>query len=219
MTIGPTHPIRCGDEHGRDSARARGPTRHATVLRFVLALSILLVPAAMAPRALWGRAATDPLARVRVGDWIQLEGTVQEDLSVLCSDVKILTGDFLDDDWSVQGAVRSIDAGKREFLIGGVRVCVTDDTAYDSPRGRLRGFSDLRLGMLVDIEGTYQASGRFLAAEVDDETDELSLQSPSRLPLEVVGRVEQVDLRRRTIVSLGTTFRLLDKTSVRSVIE
>jgi uncharacterized protein DUF5666 len=219
MTFGPTHAIRRHDEHGRDSRRALRSTRRTEVLPIVLALSILLVPAAIGPRALWGRTGADALARVRVGDWIQLEGTVQADLSVLCSEVKLLTGDFLDDDWSVQGAIRSVDAGKHEFVIAGVRVHVTNNTVYESPRGRLKGFSDLRPGMPVDVEGTYQPSGRFLAAEVDDETDELSLQIPSRQPFEVVARVEQVDVRRRTIVSLGTMFRLTDKTSVRSVIE
>src|SRR6266516_4226832 len=40
---------------------------------------------------------------VKVGQWVELEGMPQKDQTVLCSEVKILTGDFLEDDWNATG--------------------------------------------------------------------------------------------------------------------
>ncbi len=185
----------------------------------IVATSLLMAPAT--GRCQTGRKSpgTDPLARVKVGDWIQLEGTIQGNSPVACIEVRLLTGDFLDDDWSVQGTVRTIDPARREFVIAGLRVHVTENTTFENPSGTFRGFSDLRPGILVEVEGTYLKNGRFLAAEVDDESDEIARAPAIRNRIRVVGRAERVDIRKRLIAAVGTVFQLTEKTQVRSVIE
>ena len=209
----PTVPSPVRHHHGRPGARHLGP-----ILAFT-ALAILMAPATGGSQTLPRRPASDPLARVRVGDWVQLDGTIGKDLSISCDEVRLLTGDFLDDDWCVAGMIRSIDTGKHEFTVAGLRISVKENTQFESPSRTLRRFADLKTGMPIDVEGTYRRGGAFLAAEVDDESDEPPRVRGNPNRLRVVGRVERVDLRKRTITALGMVFRLTERTPFRSVIE
>jgi len=159
------------------------------------------------------------LATLKPGHWIQIDGTVRGGEPALCTEVRVLTGDFLDDDWALKGTVQTVDAGKRELAIGGVRVQVTENTSFDSPTRTFKGFPDLRPGMLLEVEGTYLRNGTFLAAEVDDESDENARKPWSRDRVVIVGKVEQVDSRKRLVSAMGFVFQVTEKTRLRSVIE
>ncbi len=159
------------------------------------------------------------LSGLRAGQWIQLEGTATGPSSVSCTELGQLAGDFLDDDWSLKGAVRAIDAAKREFAIGGCRVRVNENTTYDNPRGTFRGFSDLRAGMLVEVDGAFLHGRMLLAAEVDDESDEMVRQPKVRDQVEVLGKIERVDARRSMVTVMGIEFHVTAKTRLRTVIE
>ena len=164
-------------------------------------------------------AAAERLSSLRAGRWIQLEGVVEGASSVSCTEMGQLTGDFLDDDWSVRGTVRSIDAGRGEFSIGACRVRVSDKTVYDNPRGTFKGLSDLRPGMVVEVGGTFLQSRILLAAEVDDESDELVHRPRLKDRIAVVGKIDRIDAPGRLITVMGIGFRVTEKTRLRSVIE
>ncbi len=164
-------------------------------------------------------AAAGHLSSLRAGRWIQLEGAIQGPSSVTCTELGQLTGDFLDDDWSLRGAVRAIDAGKREFSIGGCRVRASENTTYDNPKGTFKGFADLRAGMLVEVDGAFLQSRVLLAAEVDDESEELVREPKLRDRVAVVGKIERIDTRKHLITVMGIEFRVTEKTRLRSVIE
>ena len=189
-----------------------------SVLAGILAASTLVLPTAARCQSAKMETAADHLATVKVGHWIQLEATVQQDSSARCTEIRLLTGDFLDDDWSLRGILQAIAPGRREFTIGGIRVQVTETTIFESPKRTLRGFSDLRLGMLVEVEGTYSKDLRILAAEVDDESDEIARRPWSKDQIRIVGKVERVDARKRLLSAMGREFRVSDKTRLRSVI-
>jgi len=162
---------------------------------------------------------SDRLASLRPGHWIQVEGILQPDGSVLCSKVDLLTGDFLDDDWSLRGTVQLLDSARREFTIGGCRVHLTENTRFEHVGRNRDGLSRLRPGMLVEVEGTYVRSRQLLAREIDDETDEIAGRSRVRNLITVDGKIEKVDPRRRVIETMGLTFRIMEKTRIRSVVE
>jgi len=197
----------------------------STVRRFLLEGMLIVAAVAIvaAPEAGWSqppksRTAASTLASLRAGQWVELEGTVQATSPLLCTEVKQLAGDFLDDDYSITGVVTAVDASKREFAIRGCRIRVTDRTIYGNDEGNLRGFSDLRPGLLVDVEGTFLQSLTLVAAEVDDESSEMALKPRLKDQVEVVGKLEQVDVRKRVVTVMGITFQITDKTKLRSVL-
>lgn len=159
------------------------------------------------------------LASLRTGRWIQLEGRLQGPAAVACTELGQLTGDFLDDDWSLRGVVKALDPRKREFSIAGCRVRVNENTTFDNPKGTFRGFSDLRDGKLVEVDGSFLQSRILTADEVDDESEELIHEPRLKDQVMVVGKIERIDARKRTITVMGIEFHLTDRTRVRSVIE
>jgi len=156
------------------------------------------------------------LAAVKPGQWVQLEGKAQRDLSVLCAEVKILTGDFLDDDWGISATTRRVDKKNRQFYLLNLPVKVQKDAEFENEAGTFHGFNDLKEKMLVELEGTYLKDGTFLAKEVEDESHKLTDEQIASEEVEVVGRVGKVDVKRRTITVMGIKFVLTDLTSGKS---
>ena len=171
-------------------------------------------------RAQGAAAATvaDPLATFKSGQWIKLLASAPGASPAPCTQLKLLTGDFLDDDWALRGTVKTVGPERREFTIGECRVQVTDNTTYDSPNRNFEGYSDLRPGSYVEVEGTFLKNRTFLAAEVDDESDELARQPKMKDQIEMVGRLERVDPRRGIITIMGCDFQVTSRTQLRSVI-
>lgn len=184
-----------------------------------LLIVFLVAPAAVGAQTASNPAVTDPLAGLSVGQWIRLQGTLRGSTSVTCTNVRQLAGDFLDDDWSLKGTVRSTDAAKQEFAIAGCRVSVTGNTTYGRSKGEFGGFPDLKVGMLLEIEGGFLQRGVLLAAEVDDESDELVRRPELKHQIEVVGKIDRLDARRRVLTVMGIDFHVTEKTRLRTVIK
>jgi hypothetical protein len=164
-------------------------------------------------------AAARHLAGLREGAWIQLQGVYVQGTTIACTEMRQLAGDYLDDDWALKGVVTSIHPGRQEFVIGTSRVRVRESTTYDNPRGGFTRFADVRKGMLLEVEGAFLQGGVLLAAEVDDESDELTGRPKLKDQVEVVGKITRVDPRRRTITIMGLEFRINDATKLRSAID
>jgi hypothetical protein len=159
------------------------------------------------------------LATLKPGQWVQLEGYTQRSFTVECSEVQILTGDFLDDDWGLTGVVRTIDKMQREAKILTVPVKFDKDTEFENNTGKFGGFVDLKIGMLVELEGTYLKDGTFLAKEVEDESAKLAKKPKLKDEIQAMGKVEKVDAVKRTITLMGMVFQLSDKTECKSAIK
>lgn len=163
--------------------------------------------------------ATDRLTTLKVGQWVQIRGGLRADSTSRCDELKILTGDILDDDWALKGSVQALNPAKLEFTLNGVGIQVTEDTNFDSPVRPFRAFSDLRMGQIVEVEGTYLKNGRFLAKEVDDESDEMARRPWAQGQIMLVGRIERVDARKRLVSAMGMVFEVTENTRLRSAIE
>jgi len=158
----------------------------------------------------------DLFKSLKVGQWLELQGTPQADMSYTAKKVKLLTGDFQDDDWEIKGVVKSVSATQKQFTVFRIPVTVTPDCVYESPDGTFTAFDNLKTGILVECEGTYLKDGKFLAEEVQHETD----FKPAELnELLVVGKVEKIDPAKRTVTIMGSTFRIAGATKIQSVVK
>src|SRR5437867_4970506 len=97
------------------------------------------------------------------GQWIRVEGPLQQSQDVLCNQIKIISGALKDSAWSIRGSLRGIDPTKRQLTVGRYRVRLSERPKFDSPSGTLKSFSNLKTGMLVKVEGIYGKDGTFVA--------------------------------------------------------
>ncbi len=185
-------------------------SRIPAVLIALTVLFLATVPTAEAQRRM---TVDEVLGALNPGQWLELEGVPQRDKSVLCAEVKMLTGDFHDDDWTLSGNVQRVNAEKRQVVVLGLTVQIPEDAEFESDVAKFRSFDDLKVGMFLEVEGTYLKDGTFLAKELEQE--EADVDSA----IEVQGRVESVDPSKRTITLMGLTFKLTERTQAKSAIK
>ena len=191
--------------------------RHDRIALAAAAL-LLLVPMGSA----WAQgnapiAVSKMFETVKTGQWIRLEGTLQKDQSVLCSKIKIPTASIPDSNWSIRGALRSVDATKRQLTIGRYHIRLVENPKFTSPMSTLKGLSDLHAGMVVKVEGTYGKDGSFVARKVNDESAQNAQKAEGELQILLVGKIERLNPAKRTIAVMGTTFIAGDNTKVTSL--
>ncbi|RMG68910.1 MAG: hypothetical protein D6715_01010 [Calditrichaeota bacterium] len=153
---------------------------------------------------------------VNPGQWVKVEGTPQPDLKVLTRKAKILSGDFEDDDWEISGKVTSINKKDSTFRILNLLIRVNHETDFETDdfKHKFSSFSQMKPGMVVEVEGTFLKNGTLMADEVQDETytdDEKKLKEVA-----VVGRVQSLDPRRGLVRVMGIEFQITPQTVVKS---
>jgi len=159
------------------------------------------------------------LAMAKVGQWIKIEGIVQKDGSVFCHEVEFLTGDFLDDDWEFTGIVQKVDLKENVFFVVRRPVKPGKEVEYDSKKSKFDSFDDVKPGMLVDLEGTYLKDGTFLAKEIENESEKLTIEPELKDEVQMLGRIGNVDARQQHIIVMGVPFKLTERTKGKSVIK
>lgn len=181
----------------------------------MLGLLSLLTPAAR----VHAQGIGEKFADIKVGRWIQLEGVPQKDQTLWCAEVKVLTGDFLDDDWRIRGVVQSVDPRAHKFTIARFLVQPKNDVDYDDKSGAIKSFDDLKIGQLVEVEGTYMKGGTFLAKEIENQFDKLTRKPGIERKIRVAGKVEKVDAAKRSITMMSATFLVTERTQFKSVLK
>lgn len=155
------------------------------------------------------------LIALKPGQWVKVEGIVQKDFSVLCKNIKILTGDFHEDEWSITATARSIDRAKKEFKVLLLPVKKQENTQYKAKRSIVdifNSFADLKESMLVEVDGAYLKDAIFLAVEIEDKSADLVEEPGLQNEVEAVGRVERINVAKRTVTLMGITFQFTGKT-------
>jgi hypothetical protein len=183
----------------------------------LIAISLLLGTAK--PSSAQSKAWMTPdeiMAAVKPGQWVKLEGGVQKDLSVQCKELKILTGDFLDDEWSISMIVKKVDPEKQQVEIMRLPVKIKQDAEYQAG---LKGFADIKAGMYLDVDGTYLKDGTFLAKQVEDESIKLVEKPETANEVDIKGKIEKVDAANNMLAIMGITVRITNTTKSRSVIK
>ncbi len=160
----------------------------------------------------------DVFKTVKPGQWVQLEGVPQRDFTVMATEIKVLTGDFQDDDWEAFGTVRAVQKENKQFDLLLVKMKVNADTDFETEElnGKFKGIVDLKPGMLVEIEGTYLKDGTFLVNEVQDETKGKADEAGT---VTFRGKVEKIDPVKRSVTVMGTKFTITSNTQTKSAVK
>ena len=192
-------------------------SRYPILLILAVALFTVSVSADVTEARRQKMSLNDILSTVKPGQWVKLEGIIQRDRSVICGQIKFLTGNFLDDDWAIDGIVERIDKANQEITLMGVPVKFHKDTQFEpNPTETFKGFNDLKTGMLVELEGTYQKDGKFLTKSIEDESAKLSQKPNLKHEIQVQGRVDSVDQVKARVTLMGIQFKLTDATKGKS---
>lgn len=156
------------------------------------------------------------LSKAKPGQWVELEGTVQTDLTVLALEIEFLTGDFMDDDWEFTAKVQAVTPAKSEFQVLSVPVKVTKDTEFGIG---IMSLAEITPGMLIELDGTYLQDGVFLAKEIENKTEKLKKKPKMDTMVEASGKIGRVDEANRIITVMGIQFYITDKTESKSLIK
>jgi len=156
------------------------------------------------------------LANAKPGQWVELDGIVQPDLSVLASEIEFLTGDFMDDDWELTAKVQAVTPATGAFQVLTVPVKITKETDFDKD---ITGLADITPGMLIELDGTYLKEGVFLAKEIENKTARAKAKPRRDTMVEASGKIGHVDEAKRTITVMGIQFYITKQTEGKSPIK
>ncbi|MGH7496934.1 MAG: DUF5666 domain-containing protein [bacterium] len=185
---------------------------------FVSLLLLTMTTAAMAQMRI-KMSPTEVIGALKVGQWVKMEGVVQRDYSVLTKSIKVLTGDFLESDWSITAVARIVDYRQKELKLMRLPIKTQADTDYENKTGHLQGFTDLKEGMLMEVDGTYLKDGTFLAVEIEDVSVELVEDPKLGGEVEAVGKIEKVDAATQVVMLMGIPFKIISETELKSAIK
>lgn len=181
-------------------------------LQLAAAVWMLVESAAYAQNA--PKTAIDLFSSVKPGQWVKIEGAIQKDFGLIAKEVKILTGDFQDDDWEIEAPIRRVvDKGQKKYEVLLIPVKMQEDATYESDDGSVTSFEGLKAGMYVEIEGTFMKDGTFMGEEVQPQ---LEPEEPNSASL--VGKAEKIDAARKTITLMGITCQVSEKTKIKSAV-
>lgn len=133
-----------------------------------------------------------PFSSLRVGDLVEVEARVQADGTMFA--VKIQIEDH-NEKVELKGTIQAI--GSDSLVVGGTTVVVSDATLIRDEHDRTAMFTDLVVGMLVEIEGTRQTDASILATKIDiddrDDEEEVHLEATIEAVgsgwIQVLGRI------------------------------
>jgi hypothetical protein len=115
--------------------------------------------------------ATAACGDIVVGDAVEVEGTLQDDASVVACKVSFEPPEV--EEVEVSGTINGApDGGTLSFILttdSGDVTIVTDSNTLFKEHGDLKTFGDLADGMSVEVEGILQGDGSILATKVSIE--------------------------------------------------
>lgn len=166
--------------------------------------------------AVFAQKAQDFLNKLKVGEWVEIEGVPQEDFTILLTEIKVIYGEFEDDDWEISGTISGVVAEEKKIFIVLLPIKFGDDTEYkhkkDDPEG-IKSFSDIKPGTFVEIEGSFLDS-TFLAAEIGPE----KVVEDKKNMIEWKGKVQAVNPASNSFSMLGHNIIFTPETKIKSLI-
>ncbi len=156
------------------------------------------------------------VSKAKPGLWVEVEATVQKDMSVHAIEIEFLTGDFMDDDWELRTKVLSVTPTENEFQVLFLPVKVTKETDFEND---IKSLNDIEPEMFVELEGAYLKDGVFLAKEVENIREKHQDKVRLETKIKAVGKIGQVDESKRTITVMGIPFSIAETTRAKSAIK
>lgn len=103
------------------------------------------------------------------------------------------------DDVEIEGPISSVDAAARTFVLHGVTVRITNRTEFDDLRE-----ADLQPGLLVEVEGEWNANGELVAEEIESRSADSSVEA----------RLEAIDAGQRLLQVGGVAVQVSARTLI-----
>lgn len=164
-----------------------------------------------------GRQQVDIFATAKPGQWADIKGPYQKDNSIMATKIKFVSGAISEGDCEISGKIISLDPEKREIKIARqLPIKCAADAEFKDKNGVAIAFTSLKVGMMVEAEGTYQKEGVFLAAEIEE--DEIKEEEEADY-LTVFGKIEKADASAKTIQIMGMTFVVTEQTKSKASIK
>ena len=189
--------------------------RNSTLPIFLSALC-LCSPAQLRAQSVKRWTPAEILAHAKPGQWVEIDGLLQKESTVLALEIEFRAGDFMDDDWRLLAKVKEVAPTKNELQVLWVPVKVTKETEFDD---KLQNLEDIKPEMLLKLEGTFTNDGIFLAKEISDRSRKLKVEPDFEGMLELVGRIGQVDEAKQIITVMGIQFQITEETEGKSLIK
>ena len=104
------------------------------------------------------------LADLKVGDRLLVRGTVQADMSVNATRIRVLPSEDEPEEMHVAGKVTAVDAAHGTFTIGDTVIATDANTEFEG--SGFQSLADLKVGDFALAEVVKQADGSLLAKEV-----------------------------------------------------
>ena len=158
------------------------------------------------------------MGALKVGQWVKLEGPAGGTPTVMCTEAKMLAGDFLDDDWEISGNVRRVDPAKGTLTVFTLSARLGQDARFKGSSEAFRSLAQVRNGMYINLEGTFLKDGSFIAKKVSERSEELAKKPQHLGRVWVKGRIDRVNPGSRTVTVMGIPFVITAQTRVKSVI-
>lgn len=187
--------------------------------RICVFLAIMVALSSAATQTKKKMTPAEVMAALKPGQWVKMEGIVQKDFSVRCMDIKALTGDLLEDDWEITAVVRKVDKEKQELALLLLPIKIQPSTEFEDKTGKVKDFADLNPGMLVEADGTYLKDGTFLPKEIENVSAELAGEPGLQNEVEIVGKVDKIDVDKHTVTVMGVTFHIIAATELKSALK
>src|SRR5262249_27992804 len=93
-----------------------------------------------------------------------------------------------------------------------------DDAEFKGSSDAFTSLVQVRVGMYVNLEGTFLKDGSFLAKKVNERSNELMKKPQHAGRVWVKGRIDKVDAGSRTVTVMGIPYVITSSTRVKSVI-
>jgi hypothetical protein len=151
------------------------------------------------------------LSTLKVGDTVEVQGTIQADMSVLAKTIQ-LEGSGDKGEVDLKGPIQSIDPGAGSLMVAGRKVTTNADTKIVGKDEAHVSFSSLKVGATVQVHGTTQADMSVLAKTIKlldnqggDDGGEVELQ----------GKIQSINAAAGTLVVAGKTVATDSSTRIR----
>ena len=144
-------------------------------------------------------------ADFNAGQFVEVEGDLQPDGSVLAKKIELEDHDH-DDENEIEftGHVQSIDAANLSIVVEGLVVLTDASTEFAGDGQPLSSFADLRVGQLVEVDGKLQDDGSILAKKIELEDEEEGEDE-----FEFKGVIQSIDVGASSMVFSGLYWCIL----------
>lgn len=188
--------------------------KKTAILSIVFLMLMAMVQSAFAQKTMDTAKYQKFLSKLKVGEWVELEGIVQPDFSVLLQEIEVVYGEVEEDDWEINGKISRVDPEKKNAFMLMLPIHFDNNVEYEDKLNVIKSFSDIKQGMMVEIEGSYLQDGTFLANEIG----QIEVKKDSeRNEIEWTGKIQEIDIQNLTITVLGHNMIFNTETKLKTV--